>query len=116
VCCRVTVHNERGHHTRLDVTDHGGAAGTKQPDPDDGGRELVVRISHRLGPDFGVVAVRCAGRPVGPQAQPTDHRTNGPSHVGGPAVRRHVSGAVGREVHAGPAGGRCVHSAASVRG
>lgn len=37
ICCRVTVHNERGHHTRLDVADHGGTAGTRQPDPYDGG-------------------------------------------------------------------------------
>lgn len=28
VLYRVTVHNERGHHTRLDFTDHGGTSGT----------------------------------------------------------------------------------------
>lgn len=114
--CRVAVHNERGHHTRLDVADHGGTAGTGQPDPDVGGREFVVRVGHRLGPDRGVVAVRRAGRPMGAQAQPADHRAHGAGHVGGPAVRRHVSGAAGRAVRAGPAGGRRVHRAAGVRG
>lgn len=113
---RVAVHNERGHHTRLDVADHGGTAGTGQPDPDVGGRELVVRVGHRLGPDRGFATVRRAGRSVGPQAEPADHRADGAGHVGGAAVRGHVPGAVGRAVRAGPAGGRRVHGAAGVRG
>jgi len=112
---RIAVHNERGHNTRLDVSDHGGTARTRQPDTDDGGRDIVVRIGYRLGSDLGVVAVRRAGRPLGPQAQPADHRADGAGHLGGPAVRRHVSGAVGRAVRAGPAGGRRVHGAARVR-
>lgn len=53
---------------------------------------------------------------MGPKTQPTDHRANGASHVGGSAVRRLISGAVGRAVHAGPTGGRRVHGAAGVRG
>lgn len=76
----------------------------------------MVRVGHRLGSDLGIVAVRRAGRPVGPQAQPADHRADGAGHLGGPAVRGHVSGSVGRAVRAGPAGGRRVHGAAGVRG
>lgn len=113
---RVAVHNERGHHTGLDVADHGGAVGPGQPDPDVGGRELVVRVGDRLGPDHRVHTVRRARRPLGPQAQPADHRAHGAGRVGRAAVRRHVPRAAGRAVRAGPAGGRRVHRAARVRG
>lgn len=115
MCCRFTVHNERGHHPGLDVTDHGGITGAEQPYPNDGGRELVVRVRDRLGPDPGLVAVRRDGRPVGPEAQPADHRTDGAGYVGGTAVCGHVPGPVGRAVRAGPTLCRRVHGAARVR-
>lgn len=112
---RIAVHNERGHHTGLDVTDHGRTTGTGQPDPADSRRELVVRVGDRLGLDPGVDPVRHDGRPVGPEAQLANYRAPGVGHVGGHTVRRHVPGAVGRAFRAGPVGRGRVHGAARVR-
>lgn len=100
----------------MDVAYHGRVTGTRQSDPDDGGRELVVCVCYRLGLDTGLYTIRRDGRSLGSKTKPSDHRADGIGHVDSAVVRRHISGPVGRAVHAGPVSRRSVHGAAGLRG